>query len=273
MSTIEFETSRRSRFDATDTNSDGVVEEQEYVYEWEDRMDAQLEKDRSGRAKQTYVRFAAMDKDDDERMAWEEYAASGNRIFVRYDTNEDGVIDASDPAPSYNWTPKPDSELTAEELQKRRDRQMSYARSMLEMPTTHNLEGVMVRYDLDGDERVERAEFDGKRRADYDATDFDGDGTLIADEYASEFEDRMDEAIEKFRAKSIKQASKRFNALDDNQDGVMTFAEYRQSGNRIFARYDGSHDGYVNLDDPMPPRWGSAPKTQTQTQVASNGSD
>ena len=65
VSSIEFEQSRRDRFDATDSNTDGTVDEQEYVYEWEDRLDAQLEIDRSGRAKQTYVRFAAMDKDDD----------------------------------------------------------------------------------------------------------------------------------------------------------------------------------------------------------------
>ncbi|MEM6818597.1 MAG: hypothetical protein AAF578_07385 [Pseudomonadota bacterium] len=268
VSSIEFEQSRRDRFDATDSNTDGTVDEQEYVYEWEDRLDAQLEIDRSGRAKQTYVRFAAMDKDDDELMSWDEYAASGNRIFTGWDTNKDGVIDSADPERSYNWSPKPDSELTAEELEQRRERKMSYARSMLVMPTTHNLEGVMARYDLDQDGRVERDEFDGKRRADYDLTDFNGDGTLEPDEYASEFEDRMDAVIETFRAESVQQSRRRFEALDNDEDGRMTFAEYRESGNKIFARYDGSQDGYVSLDDPMPPRFEVVEDKQL---AASNG--
>ncbi|MEM6808131.1 MAG: hypothetical protein AAF574_02765 [Pseudomonadota bacterium] len=269
VSSIEFEQSRRDRFDLTDTNSDGIVDEQEYVYEWEDRLDAQLEVDRSGRAKQTYVRFAAMDKDDDEFMSWNEYAASGDRIFTGWDTNKDNVINSADPERSYNWSPKPDSELTAEEREQRRERQMSYARSMLVMPTTHNLAGVMARYDLNEDGRVERDEFDGKRRADYDLTDFNGDGTLEPDEYAGEFEDRMDAVIDTFRAESVQQSRRRFGKLDDDSDGQMTFAEYRASGNRIFARYDGSQDGYVSLDDPMPPRFEAA----DEQQLAANTGD
>ncbi|MEM1261964.1 MAG: hypothetical protein AAGH76_06190 [Pseudomonadota bacterium] len=269
VSSIEFEQSRRVRFDATDTNSDGVVDTQEYVYEWEDRLDAQLEEDRTGRVRQTYVRFAAMDKDDDEFMSWNEYAASGERMFTGFDTNKDGTVNAQDPKRVRNWTPKADNELTAEEREQRRERKMAYARNMLVMPTTHNMDGMMVRYDLDQDGEITREEFDGKRRADYDGTDFNSDGTLDADEYASEFEDRMDAVIETFRADSVRQSQRRFESLDKNDDGTMTFAEYRESGNRIFARYDASHDGYVNIDDPLP-----APFSDADVQeVVANSAD
>ncbi|MEM9530585.1 MAG: hypothetical protein AAGA23_06680 [Pseudomonadota bacterium] len=267
VSSIEFEQSRRDRFDVTDTNGDGVVSEEEYVFEWEDRMDAQLEMDRRSRVQQAEVRFGSMDRSDNEVMEWAEYEGSGDRMFTRRDTNEDLVVDASDPAPSYNYTPKAESEMTAEEKQKRRDRLMSWSRSMLEMPTTHNLEGMMVKYDLNGDERIERAEFDGKRRADFDATDFDHDGVLSLDEYVGEFEDRMDTVIEEFRVASVRQSRRRYQSLDDDGDGAMTFAEYRESGNRIFARYDVSQDGYVNLDDPMPRPFG---ETTEDPQVAAN---
>ncbi|MEM7707464.1 MAG: hypothetical protein AAF358_18045 [Pseudomonadota bacterium] len=252
VSTIEFEQSRRDRFDLTDADNNGVVTVVEYQNEWEDRMDAQLELDRRARVKQAEVRFGAMDKNDNDVMEWEEYAASGDRMFTRRDTNEDLVVDAMDPPSSYSWTPKPDSELTAEELQQRRDRQIAYARNMLEMPTTHNLEGMMVKYDQNADERIDREEFDVKRRADFDHTDFDGNGVLTAEEYVSEFEDRMDEAIESFRVSSIKQSKRRFESLDDDASGEMSFAEYRESGNRIFARYDVSGDGYIAQEDPMP---------------------
>lgn len=252
VSSVEFEQSRRDRFDITDSNDDGVVDQQEYVYEWEDRLDARIEDDREGRVNQTYVRFAAMDDDDDERMSWNEYAASGDRIFTGWDTNNDNVIDANDPPRENRWTPKPDSELTADELQQRQQRKMAWARATFEMPTTHNLDGVMARYDLDADGSVHRDEFDGKRRADYEATDFDGDGTLDADEYADEFQDRMDAVIDEYRVQSVEQSHRRFEALDDNSDGIMTFAEYQTSGNRIFARYDITEDGYVSVDDPLP---------------------
>ncbi|MEM9207934.1 MAG: hypothetical protein AAGA61_01705 [Pseudomonadota bacterium] len=253
VSHAEFEQSRRSRFDITDTDGNSIVDEEEYMYEWEDRMDAQLEKDREGRVRQTYVRFDAMDRDDDAWMSWEEYAASGDRIFTGWDTNDDLVIDANDPPRNMNWERTPDSELTAEERQQRRERLIAYSRSMLEMPTTHNREGVLYRYDRNNDGRVERAEFDAGRRADYNGTDFDGNGKLDADEYSSEFEDRMDAVIEDFRVGSIKQSQRRFQALDDNGDGEMTFAEYQDSGNQRFARYDISGDGFVDEDDPMPP--------------------
>ncbi|MEM7430660.1 MAG: hypothetical protein AAF351_01845 [Pseudomonadota bacterium] len=252
VSSMEFEQSRRDRFDITDTNDDGIVDQQEYVYEWEDRLDARIEDDRESRVNQTYVRFEAMDKDDDAFMSWDEYAASGDRIFTGWDTNDDNVIDANDPPRESRWTPKAESEMTAEELTQRNERKMAWARSTFEMPTTHRLEGVMARYDLDENGSVGRDEFDGKRRADYDATDYDGNGTLDADEYADEFQDRMDPVIETYRAESVEQSHRRFEALDNNDDGAMTFAEYRESGNRIFARYDVTEDGYVKFDDPLP---------------------
>ena len=262
VSSIEFEQHRRNRFDITDENADGTVSQDEYVYEWEDRMDAQLEKDRAGQVRQTSVRFGALDRDDDEKMQWAEYARSGDRMFTRWDSNEDGLVDASDPKRERGWSRKTSgksksgakAKRTERKIDPEKARQYRIARmnSMLRMPSTHRTEGFMVRYDVNGDEQVTRAEFDAKRRSDFDKTDEDSNGWVSEQEYVLEYEDRLDMQIAKQREQSIKQAGHRFGALDKDDDGAMTFAEYQRSGHSMFKRWDTSFDGYVSAEDPLP---------------------
>ena len=90
----EFDHARARRFKHTDENNDGVVNESEYVFEYQNRLDNQLNKDRKGQVQQTLVRFNALDKNDNEQMEWQEYEASGLRSFARYDVNKDGNIDS-----------------------------------------------------------------------------------------------------------------------------------------------------------------------------------
>ena len=62
LSINEFDDARKARFNATDENNDGFVDESEYVFEYKNRMDSQLTKDRQGQIKQTIIRFNALDK-------------------------------------------------------------------------------------------------------------------------------------------------------------------------------------------------------------------
>lgn len=250
VSSVEFEQSRRNRFDITDENDDGTVSSDEYAFEWEDRLDAQLAVDRKGQVRQTGVRFNALDRDDDGRMTWDEYAASGERMFGHRDTNEDGVIDDSDPEPERTW--RREEPQTAEARERQRERRIAWVSSMLHVPSTHTLAGMMTRYDADGDGRIGRAEFDAKRRANFDLTDDDDDGWVSDDEYLAEYEDRLDGYIAESRTESVQQSRRRFDALDTDESGAMTFREYQNSGHGIFSRWDTGDDGYVDEQDPNP---------------------
>ena len=250
VSSVEFEQARRDRYDITDDNDDGSVSPDEYTFEWEDRLDAQLALDRKGQVRQTGVRFGALDSDDDERMTWEEYSASGERMFSGRDTDEDGVIDDRDPAPDRTW--QREEADTEEARERRRQERIARVSTLLNTPSTHTLDGMMSRYDGDGDERITREEFDLKRRADFDLTDDDGDGWVSQDEYLAEFEDRLDRYVAESRRESVEQSRRRFEALDDDGNGAMTFAEYQDSGHGIFGRWDTDGNGYVSDRDPNP---------------------
>ena len=265
VSSVEFEQARRNRFDITDDNDDGSVSPDEYVFEWEDRLDAQLAVDRAGQVQQTGVRFGALDRDEDERMTWAEYSASGDRMFSRRDTDGDAVIDDRDPPPER--TRQRDEDDTDETRERRRQQRIAWVSSLLHMPTTHTLDGLLARYDSDGDERITREEFDRKRRADFDLTDDDDDGWISQEEYLAEFEDRLDRHMAENRKESVQQSRRRFDALDADENGTMTFAEYQTSGHGIFSRWDTDGNGYVADADPNP-----APRErQQQTAAVSQG--
>lgn len=100
----EYDAARLAAFDRTDMDRDDRLSFDEYLGEFEQRLDRQIENARSSSDRQTRVRFDALDTDKDGRVSWDEYAASGRRIFERTDYNADGRIDAEDfrlqPAPS-----------------------------------------------------------------------------------------------------------------------------------------------------------------------------
>ncbi|MEM7365113.1 MAG: hypothetical protein AAF525_13905 [Pseudomonadota bacterium] len=271
VSSIEFEQSRRDRFDITDVDTSGTVNEEEYVYEWEDRLDAQLAADRASSVRQTSIRFGALDRDDNDVMTWAEYKVSGDRMFARYDTNEDGKINGDDPARSYGWnrdrgndaksggsakagttTKAMNTEKSSEDAAARHQRLLARANRMLRMPSTHTLEGMMTRYDRNEDGVIKRREFNRARKQDFARTDADGNKSVNEEEYVLEYEDRLDTQIAKTRLESVKQAGRRFHALDTDDNDTMTFAEYQVSGHRMFKRWDTGADGYVSVADVLP---------------------
>lgn len=230
----EFETFRRNRFDATDENGDGTVDVEEYVREFEDRSRRALEQRRAGQMEQTERRFAALDADRDGRVSRAEFDASGERQFAGFLKMP---ADAGEDAAS--------GEDAAAAAERRRG---------LGMPTSHTREGFLALFDLDGDGRVDRAEFDRARAGQFARTDADGDGVLERDEYLAEFEDRLDRRIATLGDGSDRQTRVRFGALDADKDGRMTFAEYQVSGKRLFDGADRDKDGMVDAADAaLPP--------------------
>jgi len=94
----EFDRARAGQFERTDANRDGVLDREEYLAEFRQRLDQHYAALGGGSDKQTRVRFAALDTDKDGRMTFAEYQVSGRRSFDAADRNRDGVVDAADAA-------------------------------------------------------------------------------------------------------------------------------------------------------------------------------
>ncbi|GAA6185306.1 hypothetical protein [Aliiglaciecola sp. NS0011-25] len=248
----EFNEARLLRFDKTDENKDKFVSEDEYVFEYQNKLDKQLEDDRKSQIRQTKVRFKALDKNQNERLEWDEYKASGERNFSRYDSNNDNRINEQDPEYKSTWKNKQKEVLTEAEKEQKRESQLRFAQRILKMPTTHDKEGMLAKYDSNQDGTVTLQEHNQQRQATYNLTDENADGWISEDEYLFEYQNRLDTQIAKTRTAAIKQTHVRFKVLDINEDGKMTIAEYQASGHRSFARWDTNQDDIVSMEEAMP---------------------
>lgn len=231
----EYNDFRLQRFNSTDTDNSGIVDSEEYVYEFENRLDNRYEQGRKAHVKQTNRRFTSLDKNKNAAIEWSEYEASGNKIFARWDTNNDGKVDKNDPEKKYqgnqsSWNSRNPIDF-------------------IRMPTTHTLKGLKDIYDANKDDVVTADEFNNERRSVFYITDSNKDGALSQAEYLAEFEDRIDQKVSASRRASIKQTYVRFNALDDNEDKALTFEELQISGKRIFVRWDKNQDGVISSAD------------------------
>ncbi|HEX7858413.1 MAG TPA: hypothetical protein VF503_32420 [Sphingobium sp.] len=102
----EFDAVRAQRFKATDANHDGTVSEDEYISEYQARLEKQLAastdteeqktEERQRQMRQAHVRFGVLDKDKDGKMTQAEYDASGARAFAEQDDDKDGIVTQAD---------------------------------------------------------------------------------------------------------------------------------------------------------------------------------
>jgi Ca2+-binding EF-hand superfamily protein len=246
----EFETFRRARFDATDSNADGTVDEAEYVQEFDARMREQLEQERTAQVEQTRVRFGALDTDKDGNVSRKEFDAAGEKTW---ESGQRALASKDKPKAGY----KPGEAKTAASAAR-----FDNAGGRLAMPTSHSAEGFLALYDSNGDGKVDRAEFDRARDEQFVRADTDKNGVLSQDEYLAEFEDRLDRRIATLTQGEDRQVRVRFGVMDTDKDGKLTFAEYQVSGKRLFDTADRNHDGVVNAADaklPAPERPQAAP--------------
>lgn len=95
----DFDQQRKEKFSATDTNHDGSVNSEEYMAEFENRLDRQIKQVRDSQVKQAHVRFKSLDANKDSALTLQEFNVSGERIFSGWDVNRDGIVDANDPLP------------------------------------------------------------------------------------------------------------------------------------------------------------------------------
>lgn len=92
----EYRAVRDEGYDARDPDGDAKVLPDEYVAEYEGRLEQDIAEMRDRQIKQAYVRFGVLDKDKDGIITREEFQASGQRMFDRLDENKDGIVDDSD---------------------------------------------------------------------------------------------------------------------------------------------------------------------------------
>lgn len=221
---VEF---RKQRYAQTDENSDGAVDEEEYVNEYLGRLDTRLEKARAGHVAQTRTRFNALDSNKDGIIDRAEFDAAGERTWEGY------------------------QKLLAEGEKRPATARTTFS-DPLRMPTSHNLAGMLEIYDSNGDGKVDRAEFDKVREQMFADADRNKTGKLTFEDYLAEFEDRLDRRAASVRESSAQQARVRFKALNTGKDGKLTFDEYQVSGKRLFERADSNGDGVVDTRDPEP---------------------
>ncbi|MGB3393179.1 MAG: EF-hand domain-containing protein [Stenotrophomonas sp.] len=229
----QFVAFRQQRYTQTDESGDDTVDADEYVNEYLVRLDAQLEKARSGHVQQTRTRFNALDTDKDGFISRAEFDATGERTWAGYQK----LLGAGEPE-------RPAAAMRS--------------RDPLRMPTSHNLAGMKEIYDRNGDGSVDRTEFEQVRAEMFAASNRSGTGKVSFEDYLAEFEDRLDRRAASVREASAQQGRVRFKALDTDKDGRMTFAEYQVSGKRLFDRADSNGDGVVDARDPEPPPASSA---------------
>lgn len=234
----EFETFRRARFDATDTDRNGTVEEAEYVAEFDARVAAEIDRERATQVEQTKVRFAALDTDKNGQVSRAEFDAAGEKTWQGGQKALASRMSESKAAP--------EREAKTAAGAQRFDNQR---RSRIGMPTSHTAAGFLELYDENGDGKVERAEYERVRDAQFARTDSNGDGQLALDEYLAEFETRVDRRIDALDQGGDRQVHVRFGVLDADKDGHMTFAEYQVSGKRLFETADRNKDGVVDAVD------------------------
>jgi len=89
---------------------------------------------------------------------------------------------------------------------------------------------------------VSWAQFEQFRRARYDATDSNHDGTVDRQEYIDEYLQRFDARLAEARAGHLRQTDTRFRALDRDKDGHISRAEFDAAGERTWAAHEKSQD-------------------------------
>lgn len=115
----EFAAEKEKSFALADTSKNKALSRIEYVLASEKDAIEATKSSRDGQIKQTDIRFDSVDTNDDKIMTWEEYEASGIRMFDHLDTNKDGVLDDTDPAP------KRDGGTTAQNEQNQQNKQVA----------------------------------------------------------------------------------------------------------------------------------------------------
>ena len=103
----ELEVQRRYSFAQIDFDGNGTLNESEYVSEYEGRLYLKLAKtadpvrrreEHTRQMDQAVVRFGVLDTNKDGAMTWDEYLASGLKMFDLHDQDDNGIVNETDVA-------------------------------------------------------------------------------------------------------------------------------------------------------------------------------
>jgi Ca2+-binding EF-hand superfamily protein len=98
--------------------------------------------------------------------------------------------------------------------------------------------GFFERFDANQDGRLTQAEIDEARRSQLVEFDQNSDGSLTLEEYQALWLDVMREHM-----------VDRFQAHDDDGDGMVTAEEFGEPFDRMVSRHDANGDGALTLDE------------------------
>ncbi|MCR6651388.1 MAG: hypothetical protein NVV73_07795 [Cellvibrionaceae bacterium] len=104
----------------------------------------------------------------------------------------------------------------------------------------------IAEYDTNGDGQVTRAEFELARAARLLSMDKDSNGLVAEDEYIDDFNLQLDMHLDEELRALVAESETRFETLDTDKDGRVTWTEYQEAGEAIFNYFaEGGTEGTV----------------------------
>ncbi|MGE4429469.1 MAG: EF-hand domain-containing protein [Sphingobium sp.] len=113
----------------------------------------------------------------------------------------------------------------------------------------HGKNEFLENFDANKDGKVTKEEFAAKRTDKHGEFDLNKNGQINEMEYVAEYTFRLDKQLAEQRGRQIRQAHFRFGVLDTDKDGLLSAAEFNESGDRMFSRLDTNGDGVIDSKD------------------------
>jgi Ca2+-binding EF-hand superfamily protein len=120
---------------------------------------------------------------------------------------------------------------------------------------------LLQRLDADKDGKVTKSEFDAVHAAQFKAADKNGDGFVDKAEFtAFDTERRAAFGARNPDARSEARVGRIFAALDADNDGKISAAEWKASGERRFGRFDRDGNGVIEAGELARPHGDKRPR-------------
>lgn len=231
----ELERVRHAHFCLADTNQDGALSIQEYLREFEERLDAVIALDTQRIEALTGLRFDAL-ADGQRHIDRAHFNQASDRIWAAW---------ASGKLPDKLPTQPPGGKASTQTTTPSE----AAPPFQLEMPSTHTKAGLLALYDRNRDGKLTRDELRLGRDEQFRRADANGDDRLSQGEYETEFRLRLGEQAQAFKTRKMSRARMRFGVIDANRNDRIDWSEYRATGQRVFKHADRNADGQVDATD------------------------
>ena len=124
----------------------------------------------------------------------------------------------------------------------------------------------LAKYDSNQDYTVDLEEAYNARTALFKIVDKNKDNVINTNEYQQYFEENLQKKIDHDRKQSVKQSHVRFNAMDKDDNKLMSHDEYMATAKRSFDFYDTNEDGVITSEDKKPTFTSSKKSTLTEAE-------